>query len=240
MQIYGDFSGYSDIAIGAALILGFKLPINFNKPYFASSPSDFWKKWHISLSRWLRDYFYIPLGGNKKSRDRTYLNLMTVMFFGGLWHGASVNFIIWGLLHGGYLAIHKIIENKFPGLTKHSFFKSKKGKIISIFITQYFVFLAWIPFRVKDIDYMFYSMSKYILLDFEVIGTLEFISSHKVPFLLMLIFIAINYFSYRHGNLLQSISNLKIKYWFIFIFVTILAILFMYDGNSEMFVYFQF
>ena len=87
---------------------------------------------------------------------------------------------------------------------------------------------------------MFYSMSKYILLDFEVIGTLEFISSHKVPFLLMLIFIAINYFSYRHGNLLQSISNLKIKYWFIFIFVTILAILFMYDGNSEMFVYFQF
>ena len=84
IQIYGDFSGYSDIAIGAALILGFKIPINFNKPYFAISPSDFWRRWHISLSTWLRDYLYIPLGGNKKSSSRTYLNLFTVMFLGGV------------------------------------------------------------------------------------------------------------------------------------------------------------
>lgn len=89
IQIYGDFSGYSDIAIGAALILGFKIPMNFNKPYFATSPSDFWKRWHISLSSWLRDYLYIPLGGNKKSGSRTYANLFIVMFLGGLWHGAS-------------------------------------------------------------------------------------------------------------------------------------------------------
>ena len=99
IQIYGDFSGYSDIAIGAALILGFKLPKNFNFPYFACSPSDFWKRWHISLSTWLRDYLYIPLGGNKKSSSRTYLNLMAVMIIGGLWHGAAWNFIIWGMLH---------------------------------------------------------------------------------------------------------------------------------------------
>ena len=118
MQIYGDFSGYSDIAIGAALILGFKLPANFNKPYFATSPSDFWNRWHISLSTWLRDYLYIPLGGNRTSNVRTYLNLATVMFLGGLWHGASWNFVMWGMLHGAYLAIHKLIMDKFPHLKK--------------------------------------------------------------------------------------------------------------------------
>lgn len=240
MQIYGDFSGYSDIAIGAALILGIKLPINFNKPYFAHSPSDFWARWHISLSRWLRDYFYIPLGGNRKSRERTYLNLMTVMFFGGLWHGAGINFIIWGVLHGVYLAIHRIFQNKFPQLTNNIFFKSKIGKIVSIFITQYFIFLAWIPFRVQDINYMFYSMSKYIVLDFKIAGTIEFVLSHKVPFILMIAFIMINYFSYKHPDLLQNIANLKIRYWFLFLLVTILAILFMYDGDPDLFIYFQF
>jgi len=94
IQIYSDFSGYSDIAIGAALILGFHIPINFNKPYFATSPSDFWRRWHISLSSWLRDYLYIPLGGNRKTKSRTYTNLIIVMFLGGLWHGASWNFIV--------------------------------------------------------------------------------------------------------------------------------------------------
>jgi len=154
IQIYGDFSGYSDIAIGAALILGFKLPINFNKPYFAISPSDFWRRWHISLSTWLRDYLYIPLGGNKKSEGRTYLNLVTVMFLGGLWHGASWNFVIWGMLHGGYLAVHKIISDKFPGIKIHPFFKSRIGKIVSILVTQYFIFFAWIPFRVQNTDHI--------------------------------------------------------------------------------------
>ena len=92
VQIYCDFSGYSDIAIGAATILGFHIPANFNKPYFAVSPVDFWRRWHISLSTWLRDYLYIPLGGNRKGNSRTYTNLITVMFLGGLWHGASWNF----------------------------------------------------------------------------------------------------------------------------------------------------
>ena len=240
IQIYCDFSGYSDIAIGAAMILGFKIPLNFNKPYFATSPSDFWRRWHISLSSWLRDYLYIPLGGNKKSSGRTFFNLFTVMFLGGLWHGASWNFVIWGMLHGGYLAVHKAIKDKFPSFAAHPFFKSKIGKIFAIFVTQYFVFLAWIPFRVRDMDSMFYSMSKYVLLDFEIAGTLEFISSHKIPFLLMIIFIVLNYFSYKHTNLVQSIANLKIRYWFIFILVIILAILFMYDGDPDLFIYFQF
>ena len=179
LQIYGDFSGYTDIAIGAALILGFKLPINFNKPYFATSPSDFWRRWHISLSSWLRDYLYIPLGGNKKGSKFTYANLMIVMLLGGLWHGASWNFIIWGALHGSYLAVHKIFVNKFPSLANNIFFKTKSGKILSIFVTQYFVFLAWIAFRVKDVDAMVYSFTKYIILDFEIAGTIEFILVHN-------------------------------------------------------------
>ena len=217
IQIYGDFSGYSDIAIGAALILGFKLPINFNKPYFATSPSDFWRRWHISLSSWLRDYLYIPLGGNRKTPSRTYTNLFTVMILGGLWHGASVNFIIWGVLHGLYLAFHKIILDIFPGLKENSFFRSKIGKIVSILVTQYFVFLAWIPFRVSDEDSLFYSISKYIMLDFQTSGTIEIILSHKVPIILMIAFVLINYLSYKKPNLREKISNMSLKYFGLFL-----------------------
>jgi len=140
VQIYCDFSGYSDIAFGAATVMGFKIPINFNKPYFATSPTDFWRRWHISLSTWLRDYLYIPLGGNRKSKIRTYFNLGIVMFLGGLWHGASWNFVIWGLLHGAYLATQKSLNDKFPKIKNHIFFRTTLGKIISILMTQYLIF----------------------------------------------------------------------------------------------------
>ena len=240
LQIYGDFSGYSDIAIGAALILGLKIPMNFNKPYFAISPSDFWKRWHISLSSWLRDYFYIPLGGNKKSSSRTYLNLMTVMFFGGLWHGASVNFIVWGVLHGSYLAIHRLILNKFPQLQNNSFFKSKKGTLLSIFITQYFVFLTWIAFRVKDMDQMFYSIQKYVFLDFQFIETLEIISTHKISVIILILFVLLHFITYKKQDLKNKIASLSNPYWIIFLILIILGILFLYDGNPEDFIYFKF
>ena len=240
IQIYGDFSGYSDIAIGAALILGFKLPINFNKPYFATSPSDFWRRWHISLSTWLRDYLYIPLGGNKKSQTQTYGNLFTVMILGGLWHGASVNFIIWGALHGGYLAIHKVITNKFTRLKIHPFFKSRIGKIISILITQYFVFLAWIPFRVQDIDHVVYSMQKYILLDFQFLGAIETILEYKIPVILIILFVMLNYISYQKPNLIEKIANLKIHFWSIVLLFIMLSVLFLLDENQQQFIYFRF
>jgi alginate O-acetyltransferase complex protein AlgI len=240
IQIYGDFSGYTDIAIGAALILGFKIPINFNKPYFATSPSDFWNRWHISLSSWLRDYLYIPLGGNQKSNYRTYFNLFAVMILGGLWHGASWNFVIWGILHGGYLAIHKFILNKFPHLKIHSFFKSRFGKIISILITQYFVFLAWIPFRVSDFDSMLYVLSKYVFLDFAISGTMEFISINKFPIFLIFSFIILNYLSYRNGNLQKKISESSSLIWFLCLVVIFSLILFFYDGYPDNFIYFQF
>ena len=240
IQIYGDFSGYSDIALGTALIMGFKIPINFNKPYFATSPTDFWKRWHISLSTWLKDYLYIPLGGNKKSKSRTYLNLFIVMFLGGLWHGASWNFILWGILHGAYLATHKFIIDKFPILKDHFFFKTKLGKIISIVLTQYLVFLAWIAFRVQDTNNMLYAMQKYILIDFQTTNILPFLSSHKIILLLMMLFILLHYISYKKSNLIQIISNFNLHYWFAFLTGITLLILLFYDGNPEDFIYFKF
>ncbi len=240
IQIYGDFSGYTDIAIGAALILGFKLPINFNKPYFATSPPDFWRRWHISLSSWLRDYLYIPLGGNKKSNIRTYANLATVMLLGGLWHGASWNFVVWGMLHGAYLAIHRLILNKFPVLGEIAFFKSRIGKIVSILVTQYFVFLAWITFRVRDTDDMIYSMTKYVFLDFEIATIKQVINSNEVSIGLIGLFIIMNIILYKQKNLPEKISKIKLWQWSLFIFTITLLILLSFAGNKDDFVYFQF
>ena len=239
IQIYGDFSGYSDIAIGAALILGFKLPMNFNFPYFARSPSDFWRRWHISLSTWLRDYLYIPLGGNKKSSSRTYLNLMAVMIIGGLWHGAAWNFIIWGILHGMYLSLQKILIDRFPLIKNNQFFSSKLGIIISILVTQYLVFLTWIPFRVKNLDDLTYSMQKYILLDFQIERTIEFIIEHQFSFVLIWIFIILHIFAYKKQNLTEIISKLSLWKWFVFLTSIIVMIVFTV-GDSADFIYFQF
>ena len=108
LQIYCDFSGYSDMAIGIALLLGFHFNLNFNSPYKSASITEFWRRWHISLSSWLRDYLYISLGGNRKGKFRQYLNLIITMFLGGLWHGASWNFVLWGTFHGVALALHKM------------------------------------------------------------------------------------------------------------------------------------
>jgi D-alanyl-lipoteichoic acid acyltransferase DltB (MBOAT superfamily)/lysophospholipase L1-like esterase len=148
LQIYCDFSGYTDIAIGVALILGFRLPVNFNSPYKASSISDFWKRWHISLSQWLRDYLYISMGGNRKGKIRTYINLLVTMLLGGLWHGASIKFMIWGGLHGIGLIINRIWDSIFKGHTKTRWF----GRVIAIFITFQFVNFCWIFFRATDMN----------------------------------------------------------------------------------------
>ena len=240
IQIYGDFSGYTDIAIGAALILGFKLPINFNKPYFAISPSDFWRRWHISLSSWLRDYLYIPLGGNKKSKSRTYVNLAVVMILGGLWHGASWNFIIWGMLHGTYLAIHKIISDRFPSLKNNFFFKSKIGRLISILIMQYFVFLAWIPFRANNLEDAIYAIQKYVLFDFQANGVISLILQNKLSVVLIILFIILHIISYKKYNIVDQISKFQLRHWTIIIMIILGAIVFFYNGNPEDFIYFRF
>lgn len=140
-QIYFDFSGYSDIAIGVGLMFGIRLPNNFASPYKSASISDFWRRWHISLSRFLRDYLYIPLGGNRRGRGRQLVNLMTVMVFGGLWHGASWTFAIWGLLHGLFLVIHQLWRRYSP---------FRLPPPIAVALTFLVVALAWLPFRAPD------------------------------------------------------------------------------------------
>jgi len=146
LQIYCDFSGYTDIAIGLGLIMGFRLPLNFNSPYKALDLSDFWRRWHISLSRWLKDYLYIPLGGNRKGKVRTIINLLITMLLGGLWHGASLRFVIWGGLHGIGLAVNKIKDNIFGKSVR----KGRMASFLSVFLTFNFVSFCWIFFRAHN------------------------------------------------------------------------------------------
>ena len=141
-QLYFDFSGYTDMAIGIALLFNIKLPINFNSPYKATNIQDFWRRWHITLSRFLRDYIYIPLGGNKKSSFRTYSNLLATFVIGGLWHGAGWTFIFWGFLHGMALVIHRLWSN----------LGFKMWTWLAWLITFNFVNIAWVFFRAKEWD----------------------------------------------------------------------------------------
>ena len=150
LQIYCDFSGYSDMAIGIALLLGFRFPINFNSPYKSDSVTDFWHRWHISLSTWLRDYLYISLGGNRKGKLRTYVNLVLTMLLGGLWHGASWNFVVWGGLHGAALALHKGLRSLLHRPKQYR--STGWRKVAAVLITFHFVCLCWIFFRNSTFD----------------------------------------------------------------------------------------
>ncbi len=143
IKIYADFSGYTDVALGSAMLFGYRLPENFDAPYIARNLQDFWRRWHISLSSWLRDYLYIPLGGSRQGGWKTYRNLMITMLLGGLWHGASWNFVIWGALHGGALAVNRAYQRRFPSTGE----PSRLSIAVSIFFTFQFVCLAWIFFR---------------------------------------------------------------------------------------------
>ncbi|MCD4651150.1 MAG: MBOAT family protein [Candidatus Cloacimonetes bacterium] len=151
-QIYGDFCGYSSIAIGIARMLGFDFGINFNKPYFAVSFSDFWKRWHISLSSWLRDYLYIPLGGNRSGKWKTYRNLMLTMLLGGLWHGAAMRFIIWGGLHGIFLVVQRLSQKPSQWLYERVFIPKIIRKAIAIPLVFALVCITWIFFRAGNLS----------------------------------------------------------------------------------------
>jgi D-alanyl-lipoteichoic acid acyltransferase DltB (MBOAT superfamily) len=150
-QIYGDFAGYSLIAIGLGRVMGFDFGINFNRPYFSKSFNEFWQRWHISLSSWLRDYLYIPLGGNRNGTINTARNLVIVMFLGGLWHGAAWTFIIWGMLHGVYLVLQNIVKNYvMPVIARWGYVKEILPAL-SIVIVFFLTVIAWIFFRAKDV-----------------------------------------------------------------------------------------
>ena len=139
MQLYFDFSGYSDMAIGLGLMIGFHFRPNFDMPYISRSITEFWRRWHISLSVWLRDYLYIPLGGNRKGEVRTYVNLMLVMFLGGLWHGANMTFVLWGLWHGGWLALERATG------------RSRATDLAGLVGTLLIVLIGWVMFRAETV-----------------------------------------------------------------------------------------
>jgi len=147
VQIYCDFSGYTDMAIGLAELLGFRFPLNFRQPYRSQSLQEFWRRWHISLSNWLRDYLYKPLGGSRQGPMRTYLNLIATMLLGGIWHGAQWKFVIWGALHGGGLAAERLTMK----LTER--WRARQiGKVVFTILTFHFVCFCWIFFRAQDFD----------------------------------------------------------------------------------------
>ncbi len=152
IQIYGDFSGYTNIARGSAMLFGFDLAYNFCHPYFARNVSDFWRRWHISLSTWFRDYVYIPLGGNRRGKLRTYVNLILTMALCGLWHGAGWNYVLWGLVHGLYLATHRALRSVWPERAGPSRWVFRQiADSVSGAVTFGLVTFAWLFFRVGDL-----------------------------------------------------------------------------------------
>lgn len=230
IQIYFDFSGYSDIARGLAKLMGIDLVVNFKQPYFATSPSEFWKRWHISLSTWLKDYIYISLGGNRKNFPRTLWNLIITMLLGGLWHGASWNFILWGAIHGFYLVTYKILVN-FSLLKE----KSKKYILPKILIFYSLVLVTWIPFRTENIASAILFFKKLIFwsggIDFGEITFLVFI------LLLLLLF---DFPAYKLKDPL-FLEKLQIKY--AIYALGIIGVVFSMMINSSHyrpFIYFQF
>jgi len=234
IQIYCDFSGYSDIAIGLAALLGFKLPVNFNSPYKSQSLTEFWRRWHISLSSWLRDYLYISLGGNRKGKVRTYINLFITMLLGGLWHGAAAKFIVWGALHGAGLAVHRIWAKYFNIAT------TKAGKVLATILTFHFVAFCWMYFRAADMATVG-SMLSNIFTDFDFSGMFSRIAAYWKVFALMVL-------GYVVHMLPSNLKN-RMQWWFteapiyVKVLVFVMVIFIIYQATSadiQPFIYFQF
>lgn len=234
MQIYFDFSGYSDMAIGSARCLGYELTKNFDIPYISRNVSEFWKRWHISLSNWLMEYLYIPLGGNRKGQTRTYINLLLTMVLGGLWHGANWTFVIWGILHGIALCIHKAYRKKRKKYTVNIV-----KKVVSVLLTDVFVGFAWIFFRADSIESAGTLIKRMLLFKHGIthIYSWTFIS------LVLMILCTISAYRHSKGNRVEGyykILDLDKIYSLVILFIMIgLTIGLAYTGSSP-FIYFQF
>ena len=203
LQIYCDFSGYSDMAIGIALLLGFRFNINFDSPYQSATITEFWRRWHISLSSWLKDYLYISLGGNRKGKRRTYINLFLTMLLGGLWHGASVRFILWGALHGIALAIHKAVMSAFPSFKKVGSEMSPFRRIVGVLITFHLVCFGWILFRADSMQKVGEMLTQ-IGTNFHPEVFVQFVTGYKGVFALMIIGYIFHFVPKRAENYLQK------------------------------------
>ncbi len=237
IQIYCDFSGYTDIARGVARFLGIDLIDNFSAPYFSRNITEFWRRWHMSLSSWLKDYLYIPLGGNRKGEFRTYLNLMITMLLGGLWHGAAWTFVIWGGLHGVYLSIHKLLlrKKKIDIDTWGGNRLSYLGDFINIVFTFHLVCFAWIFFRTPSLDVA----RQYITGIFRNSGSLTLLKPVLLAGLVLALIDIGQRFSGDYGWLLRTPVYLRYILASVLLIATVLVFGSHYASPSP-FIYFQF
>lgn len=234
-QIYFDFSGYSDIAIGIALLLGYRLKENFENPYAASNITMFWRKWHISLSNWLRDYVYIPLGGNRKGLVLTYFFLFVTMLVGGFWHGADWRFVFWGLAHGLALIFHKMWTEIFPNDSK-KWYKT----IPAILITFHFVSFCWIFFRATSFDSAFSSIHQ-IFFQMRPADFAGFWFSRTQLCYVMIISALIIFIPFKLKDFLYSrVQLLPAFSWIIWIMIALQIIVQFKNEIVQPFIYFQF
>jgi alginate O-acetyltransferase complex protein AlgI len=233
-QIFADFAGYSTTAIGVALALGFGLPDNFRFPYAAIGFSDFWRRWHISLSSWLRDYLYIPLGGNRKGGLRTYANLMTTMLLGGLWHGASWTFVVWGGLHGVFLAAERWLVVRFGS---QAIWKTLGAQIFLALLTYFLVNLTWVFFRAPDFESAWRLIST--MLTFATDGKKVLPTSMVVQTVLTIGIMLLIHWRMRERRLEQVVDRLPT--WLVgLVWGFMLTLIIITQGGSDAFIYFQF
>ncbi|MDR2563700.1 MAG: MBOAT family protein [Prevotellaceae bacterium] len=240
LQIYCDFSGYSDMAIGIALLLGFRFNINFDSPYKSASITEFWRRWHISLSSWLRDYLYISLGGNRKGKIRTYINLAATMLLGGLWHGASLRFLCWGALHGIALAAHKFLMSIFPQLKSTGAEMKPPARIVGMILTFHLVCLSWIFFRADSFE-LAISMIKQIFTFFHAELLPGLLESYPAVFVLMSIGFAMHFTPAKiEKSCEQIVIRLPLLWKAAALAGTIALVMQVKSSEIQAFIYFQF
>jgi len=244
-QIYCDFSGYSDIAIGAAQVMGYRLMLNFNRPYFSKSISEFWKRWHISLSSWFRDYLYIPLGGNRVARWRWYANLFIVFLVSGLWHGANWTFVVWGGLHGSYLLISiwtdgfRAFVRRKIGLEKHPALK----KAIRVAVTFHLVLFSWIFFRAQSLtEALFIIRNIFSNWQWPALMTVPGFGLTEIIFAVASIFVMESVHLLQRGTAIRDLLGRQSTglRWAVYFLLVMAILLFGAYDNSRAFIYFQF
>lgn len=238
LQIYCDFSGYSDMAIGLALLLGFHFPLNFRSPYKASSITEFWHRWHISLSTWLRDYLYISMGGNRRGKLRTYFNLFMTMLLGGLWHGASWNFVFWGAIHGIALALHKFWRSLL-GRDKH--YQSRGiRRVLGILLTFHLVCLCWIFFRNSTFEAS-WTMIHQIVANFQPQLFGQLVDGYKMVFAFMAVGFVLHFLPDRWEEACQrGVIRLPLVTQALLLILIIYVVIQVKTSDIQPFIYFQF
>ena len=240
LQIYCDFSGYSDMAIGIALLLGFRFPKNFDAPYKSATITEFWRRWHISLSSWLRDYLYISLGGNRKGRVRTYINLLLTMVLGGLWHGAAVRFVLWGALHGVALALHKMWMAVIPWAKADGKQMNIFSRLVGFLVTFNLVCLGWLLFRADSMQTV-HIMLYQIFHNFDASLIPQVVEGYKAVFALIALGYIMHFMPAKIDADIQCrVINASFWWQVAMMTLTVWCVMQIKSSDIQPFIYFQF